>query len=57
MVISILIFLGIILIIFLISLSNKPYTIEDYHSEVMKDYNEKRWIEYQETKKFKNSNK
>ena len=37
----------VILFIVLINYNNKPYTIEDHHNDIMKDYDEEKWINYQ----------
>jgi len=42
--------MGILVILFfiiLINYNNKSYTIEDHHNDIMKDYNEEKWIKYQ----------
>ena len=42
-----LIIIGIIIFIVLINYNDEPYTIEDHHNDIMKDYNEEKWINYQ----------
>jgi len=37
----------IVLFVILINYNNKSYTIEDHHNDIMKDYNEEKWIKYQ----------
>jgi hypothetical protein len=45
-----LIFIGIIVfvvLIIVINSTNTPYSIDDYHNDVMKDYDKEKWIKYQ----------
>lgn len=46
----------VIILVILINTVDKPYSIDDHHNDIMKDYDEEKWIKYQETKEFKNSN-
>ena len=45
-----------VIIMIIINSKNKPYSVDDYHNEIMKDYNEEKWIKYQESEEFKNNN-
>lgn len=51
---KIIIVIGITLIVIMLILLNRKntYTAEDYHNDIMKDYDEERWIEYQKTEEF-----
>ena len=39
--------ISVILFIILINYNNDSYTIEDHHNDIMKDYDEEKWINYQ----------
>lgn len=44
------IFIGVIIfvvLIILINSTNTSYSIEDHHRDIMKDYDEEKWIKYQ----------
>ena len=45
-----------IVLMILINSINDPYSIDDHHNDIMKDYNEEKWIKYQESEEFKKSN-
>ena len=54
-----LIIIGIIVFVVFIILmnsTNTSYSINDHHEDIMKNYDEEKWIKYQETENFKKSN-
>lgn len=48
----IIVIIGIFII--LMNIKNKPYTLEDHENDIMKNYNEERWINYQKETDEKN---